>query len=73
MAQMAAGYSMSGMASYTPGMEISGGSLGHGLTVAEWRSACATATTPGCTNLLGRRTERRLHLEAAQVCAHGMA
>jgi transketolase len=25
---------MSGMASYTPGMEISGGSLGHGLTVA---------------------------------------
>src|SRR5262245_18992673 len=24
---------MSGMASYTPGMEISGGSLGHGLTV----------------------------------------
>lgn len=25
---------MSGMASYTPGVEISGGSLGHGLTVA---------------------------------------
>src|SRR5690348_6528216 len=25
---------MSGMASYTPGIEISGGSLGHGLTVA---------------------------------------
>jgi len=25
---------MSGMASYTPGMEISGGSLGHGLTVS---------------------------------------
>ena len=25
---------MSGMASYTPGMEISGGSLGHGLPVA---------------------------------------
>src|SRR4051795_13123737 len=25
---------MSGMASYTPGMEISGGSLGHGLGVA---------------------------------------
>lgn len=25
---------MSGMASYTPGMEISGGSLGHGLSVA---------------------------------------
>jgi transketolase len=25
---------MSGMASYTPGMEISGGSLGHGLTIA---------------------------------------
>src|SRR5918998_3955998 len=25
---------MSGMASYTPGMEISGGSLDHGLTVA---------------------------------------
>ena len=25
---------MSGMATYTPGMEISGGSLGHGLTVA---------------------------------------
>ncbi|GGI79946.1 hypothetical protein GCM10011581_16430 [Saccharopolyspora subtropica] len=25
---------MSGIASYTPGMEISGGSLGHGLTVA---------------------------------------
>jgi transketolase len=29
---------MSGMASYTPGMEISGGSLGHGLAVA-----CGTA------------------------------
>src|SRR5213596_653838 len=25
---------MSGMASYTPGMEISGGSLGHGLPIA---------------------------------------
>ncbi|GAB4099572.1 transketolase [Sinomonas halotolerans] len=25
---------MSGMATYTPGMEISGGSLGHGLTIA---------------------------------------
>src|ERR1700722_13545430 len=25
---------MSGMASYTPGMEMSGGSLGHGLTIA---------------------------------------
>src|SRR6188768_2350315 len=25
---------MSGMASYTPGMEISGGSLGHGLSIA---------------------------------------
>src|SRR4029079_3788721 len=28
---------MSGMASYTPGMEISGGSLGHGLTIAVGR------------------------------------
>ena len=25
---------MSGMSTYTPGMEISGGSLGHGLTIA---------------------------------------
>ena len=28
---------MSGMASYTPGMEMSGGSLGHGLTIAVGR------------------------------------
>lgn len=28
---------MSGMASYTPGMEMSGGSLGHGLTIAAGR------------------------------------
>ena len=35
---------MSGMASYTPGMEISGGSLGHGLpSRSAWRWACATA------------------------------
>ena len=32
---------MSGMASYTPGMEISGGSLGHGLTVAVGHGARA--------------------------------
>ena|SRR5690349_257415 len=40
---------MSGMASYTPGMEISGGSLGHGLAVAvAWRWACDTReTAPG--------------------------
>ena len=38
---------MSGMASYTPGMEISGGSLGHGLSVAVgMASACATRATP---------------------------
>ena len=31
---------MSGMAHYTPGMEITGGSLGHGLPIAigmAWR------------------------------------
>ena len=36
---------MSGMASYTPGMEISGGSLGHGLGIASWDGAWAETQT----------------------------
>ena len=52
------------MASYTPGMEISGGSLGHGLTVATGMALGLRyrATTPRCWPALRRRAERRLHL-----------
>ena len=56
------------MASYTPGVEISGGSLGHGLACCHraWRSACATIgqpDAPQCYNLLSDgELERRLHL-----------
>ncbi len=38
---------MSAMSTYTPGMEISGGSLGHGLTIAVgWHSGCVTSIPP---------------------------
>ena len=42
---------MSGMATYTPGMEISGGSLGHGLTVAVGMALGLRhqGSPPGCT------------------------
>lgn len=64
---------MSGMASYTPGMEISGGSLGHGLGVA-------TGMALGLRHL--RNPARVINLlsdgeldegstwEAAMACAH---
>ena len=56
---------MSGMASYTPGMEISGGSLGHGLTVAV---GMALGTAPPGLRCAGhqlplrRRARRRLDM-----------
>ena len=38
---------MSGMSTYTPGMEISGGSLGHGLgSPSGWPSGCGSRATP---------------------------
>ena len=56
---------MSGMATYTPGMEISGGSLGHGL--GRRRRDGARAAPPGqprprLQHDERRRTRRRLHL-----------
>ena len=37
---------MSGMAAYTPGMEISGGSLGHGLGIAVGMAWASSARRP---------------------------
>ena len=56
---------MSGMATYTPGMEISGGSLGHGLPVAVGLALglrYQRLDCPGVQLPLRRRAERRLHL-----------
>ena len=56
---------MSGMASYTPGMEISGGSLGHGLTVAVGMALGLRhlpERVPDHQLPLRWRAERRLHL-----------
>jgi transketolase len=64
---------MSGMASYTPGMEISGGSLGHGLTVATGMGLGLRyrGNDARVYNLLsdGELNEGSTW-EAAQVCAH---
>jgi transketolase len=64
---------MSGMASYTPGMEISGGSLGHGLTVATGMALGLRykGNNARVYNLLsdGELNEGSTW-EAAQVCAH---
>ena len=56
---------MSGMSTYTPGMEISGGSLGHGLTIAVGMALGLRhqgSARPGLQLPLRRRTRRGLHL-----------
>ncbi len=56
---------MSGMSTYTPGMEISGGSLGHGLTIAVGMALGLRhqgSDGQGLQLPLRRRTGRRLHL-----------
>ena len=56
---------MSGMSTYTPGMEISGGSLGHGLGVAVGMAlglAVPGQPRPGRQHDERRRTRRGLHL-----------
>ena len=64
---------MSGMATYTPGMEISGGSLGHGLAVAVgMASGCATrARTARVYNFLSDgELDEGSTWEAAMGAAH---
>jgi transketolase len=64
---------MSGMASYTPGMEISGGSLGHGLTVATGMALGLRhqGNDARVYNLLSDgELDEGSTWEAALVCAH---
>lgn len=64
---------MSGMASYTPGMEISGGSLGHGLGVAAGMALGLRHQGNGARvlNLLSDgELDEGSTWEAAMVCAH---
>lgn len=64
---------MSGMASYTPGVEISGGSLGHGLTVATGMALGlrATGNPARVFNLLSDgELDEGSTWEAALACAH---
>jgi transketolase len=64
---------MSGMASYTPGMEISGGSLGHGLTVAAGMALGLrlTGNPARVYNLLSDgELDEGSTWEAALACAH---
>ena len=64
---------MSGMASYTPGMEISGGSLGHGLAVAAGMAlGLRQLGNPARVfNLLSDgELDEGSTWEAAMVCAH---
>ncbi len=64
---------MSGMASYTPGMEISGGSLGHGLTVAAGMGLGLRhlGNPARIINLLSDgELDEGSTWEAALVCAH---
>ncbi|MET8468383.1 transketolase [Streptomyces sp. NPDC006422] len=64
---------MSGMASYTPGMEISGGSLGHGLGVACGMGLGLRRTGSGARvfNLLSDgELDEGSTWEAAMACAH---
>jgi transketolase len=64
---------MSGMASYTPGMEISGGSLGHGLGVATGMALGLRHQGNGARvyNLLSDgELDEGSTWEAAMACAH---
>jgi transketolase len=64
---------MSGMASYTPGMEISGGSLGHGLGVATGMALGLRYRGNGAHiyNLLSDgELDEGSTWEAAMACAH---
>lgn len=64
---------MSGMASYTPGMEISGGSLGHGLAVAAGMALGLRhqGNPARIFNLLSDgELDEGSTWEAAMVCAH---
>ncbi|MEU0069505.1 transketolase [Streptomyces sp. NPDC006332] len=64
---------MSGMASYTPGMEISGGSLGHGLGVATGMGLGLRhqGSTAHVYNLLSDgELDEGSTWEAALACAH---
>ncbi|MEV0598744.1 transketolase [Streptomyces sp. NPDC050315] len=64
---------MSGMASYTPGMEISGGSLGHGLGVAAGMALGLRhqGSTARVYNLLSDgELDEGSTWEAALACAH---
>jgi transketolase len=64
---------MSGMASYTPGMEISGGSLGHGLGVATGMALGLRHLRNGARvfNLLSDgELDEGSTWEAAMACAH---
>ncbi|WP_086665804.1 transketolase [Lentzea kentuckyensis] len=64
---------MSGMASYTPGMEISGGSLGHGLGVATGMALGLRYQGSGARvfNLLSDgELDEGSTWEAALACAH---
>ena len=64
---------MSGMASYTPGMEISGGSLGHGLGVATGMAFGLRHQGNGARiyNLLSDgELDEGSTWEAAMACAH---
>ena len=61
---------MSGMAAYTPGMEITGGSLGHGLPHRRRRRPCAQAQELGLVRLqpvLRRRARRGLDMGGGNV------
>ena len=64
---------MSAMASYTPGVEISGGSLGHGLTVATGMALGLrhTGSPARVFNLLSDgELDEGSTWEAAMACAH---
>ena len=62
---------MSGMATYTPGMEISGGSLGHGLPIAVGLALGPAVPRLGVAGLqlpLRRRAQRGLDLGGRDGC-----
>ena len=63
---------MSGMAAYTPGMEISGGSLGHGLGIAVGmcRASSARSRLVRLQPHVRRRARRGLDLGGGDVRRH---